>query len=80
MILYRYTDMRGGKVMESRLSYCLRESRTEAKLILADVCQKTGLSVSHLSDNERGAPQPSLATLQKLCQFYNVSASHLLGR
>lgn len=45
---------------------------------LQKVFQDTGVSVSFLSDIERGHTKPSLETLQKLASYYQVSYSDLL--
>lgn len=50
-----------------------------AKCTLLDVAQATGLSVSFLSDIERGRTNPSLETLTKLSDFYNVPVSDLMS-
>jgi transcriptional regulator with XRE-family HTH domain len=47
-------------------------------LTLIDVAKQTGLSVSFLSDLERGQTRPSLETLEKLSSFYKVSINELL--
>ena len=47
-------------------------------LTLSEVSDKTNLSVSFLSDVERGRAKPSLATLETLAKFYNVSISELV--
>ena len=45
---------------------------------LQDVFKGTDISVSFLSDMERGKTKPSLETLQKLANFYQVNLSDLL--
>jgi len=45
---------------------------------LQDVFEGTEISVSFLSDMERGKTKPSLETLQKLANFYKVNLSDLL--
>ena len=45
---------------------------------LQKVFEETGISVSFLSDMERGKTKPSLETLQKLANFYQVNLSDLL--
>jgi len=45
---------------------------------LQDVFGGTEISVSFLSDMERGKTKPSLETLQKLANFYQVNLSDLL--
>lgn len=50
----------------------LRCARQRARKNLTDVSQDTGISVSFLSDIERGRTMPSLETLMKLCDYYNL--------
>jgi len=45
---------------------------------LQQVFEGTEISVSFLSDMERGKTKPSLETLQKLANFYKVNLSDLL--
>ena len=45
---------------------------------LQEVFEGTEISVSFLSDMERGKTKPSLETLQKLATFYQVNLSDLL--
>ena len=47
---------------------------------LKDVSEKTGISVSYLSDIERGRTYPSLKTLIALCDFYQISIMHVFVR
>lgn len=56
----------------------LRELRQGAKMALLDVKKKTGISVSHLSDIERGRARPSLETLTALAQCYGISMVDLM--
>lgn len=50
----------------------LKWLRKMRELRLRDVAAATGLSISFLSDVERGRTPPSLATLQKLGQVYKT--------
>lgn len=50
----------------------LRLMRSVRGLTLADVATGTGLSVSYLSDLERGRTNPSIETLEKIATFYGV--------
>lgn len=56
----------------------LRWLRWERDLTLADLSSATGLSISYLSDMERGRTLPTLATLYKLAAAYDMTASDLL--
>ena len=56
----------------------LRELRKTYHYTLKDVKERTGLSISFLSDVERGQTKPSLDSLQKLAICYKVGTSDLL--
>jgi XRE family transcriptional regulator, regulator of sulfur utilization len=56
----------------------LREIRQQRVNTLLQVAEATKLSVSYLSDLERGRTQPSLETLQKLALHYEVTLTDLL--
>jgi len=56
----------------------LRRLRKSRRLTLANVGKETGLSVSFLSDVERGRTKPSLDTLEKLAACYGVSVNDIL--
>ena len=72
-------DKPGGERQPSELKHKqegiaqkLLELRREHGLTLAEVRQKTGLSVSFLSSLERGYSNASIATLQKLARLYET--------
>ena len=50
----------------------LRLMRARRRLRLSDVAQAVSLSAAYLSELERGAKQPSPATLAKLADYYNT--------
>ncbi|HNT73513.1 MAG TPA: helix-turn-helix transcriptional regulator [Anaerolineae bacterium] len=56
----------------------LRVIRKKKAYTLAEVGNQTGLSVSFLSDIERGRTQPSLDTLEKLSNCYQVPLNDML--
>lgn len=56
----------------------LRRLRKSRGLTLANVGKETDLSVSFLSDVERGRTKPSLDTLEKLAACYRVSVKDIL--
>lgn len=57
----------------------LKEVRSQRGLTLAQVKERTGLSVSYLSDLERARTQnPSLETIDKLATCYGMSTTDLL--
>lgn len=56
----------------------LRRLRRYRQFTLSVVSEQTGLSVSFLSDVERGRTKPSLDTLQKLADCYGVTMNDIL--
>ena len=60
------------------LSERLRRKRKKLELTLKDVNKLTGLSVSFLSEIERGKTNPSIDTIRKLANCYNVPVSDLV--
>ncbi|MCC6896906.1 MAG: helix-turn-helix domain-containing protein [Anaerolineae bacterium] len=61
-----------------RLKDKLRELRTGRDLTLKNLAETTGLSVSYLSDIERGRTNPSLKTVEALADALDVSVQTLL--
>ncbi|WP_213950551.1 helix-turn-helix domain-containing protein [Tepidanaerobacter syntrophicus] len=63
-------------MIESKIIRSLRQKRN---MTLEDLARQTGLSVSYLSEVERGKKQPSLETLEKISQALNISRDALLS-
>ena len=61
-----------------RLKDRVRELRTGQNLTLKNLAEATGLSVSYLSDVERGRTNPSLKTVDLLADALGVSVNSLL--
>lgn len=61
------------------LSDRLREVRRQTGKTLVEVAGATALSVSYLSDLERGRTNPSLETLNRLSSFYGLSTAAMLA-
>ncbi len=57
----------------------IRKLRKEMKWTLKDMSKRTGLSISFLSDIERGVSNPSFKKLKVLAEKLNVSICFLLG-
>lgn len=57
----------------------LRLLRKKHGKTLLDVSREIGISVSFLSDVERGRTRPSLDTLEKLAMLYEVHPSDLIS-
>ncbi|WP_366924791.1 helix-turn-helix domain-containing protein [Metallumcola ferriviriculae] len=56
----------------------IRELREERDYTLSDLAERAGLSISYLSEIERGAKRPSLKTLDKIAAALNVSRNVLV--
>lgn len=57
----------------------LRKQRRLRRVTLSDVSERTGLSVSFLSDIERNRTNPSLETLEKLADYFQLPVNQLLA-
>lgn len=60
------------------ISNNLRRARKISQMTLKDVKETTGLSISFLSDIERGRTNPSLETVYKLADCYEISVHDLI--
>lgn len=59
------------------LGSAIRSIRKERKLTQADVSQKTGLSITALSQIEKGDSQPQKQTLENICSALGVTKSYV---
>ena len=57
----------------------IRQLRSEQNLSLKELSEKSGVSLSMISQIERRNTDPTLTTLYKLCKGLDVSISTLLG-
>ncbi len=79
MIKYTYVqEFSREKRKGMKLGNELRRLRKSRRLTLAEVSEAIKLSVSFLSDVERGRTKPSLDTLEKLATYYKVSVNNIL--
>lgn len=60
-----------------KVSERLKSLRKQHGLKLREVSKKTGLSISYISDLERGRQNPSLETCQKLATVYKIGLSEM---
>jgi len=58
----------------------IRENRKERKLTLKELSQKTGISLSFLSDIERGRRKPSTENAIKIANSLSIDVSLLLPK
>ena len=57
------------------IGFVLKQARKARRLTLKDVSRETGISVSFLSDIERGETNPSIGTLETLTSYYSIELS-----
>lgn len=62
------------------LGHRLAELRNNKELTLKECAKNLGLNITTLSNYETGYREPSLETLTKIADFFNVSTDYLLGR
>ncbi len=67
------------KVKLVQLKDRLREIRQKRGVTLLQVAEAVKLSVSYLSDLERGRAKPSLDTLERLAVYYEMSVADLVS-
>jgi transcriptional regulator with XRE-family HTH domain len=67
-------------ISSENLSTRIVQLRKAAALKQSDVGNAVGLSLSAISDMERGKAQTTVKTLIALADFFNVSIDYLLGR
>lgn len=58
----------------------IKELRLAKGLTLKDMASSIGLTLMAYAHYEYGDRQPSVETIVKLCDFFEVSADYLLGR
>ncbi len=58
----------------------LKELRHEKAMTLKQVSSSLDMPLMTYANYEQGKRQPSLETLNLLCDFYDVSADYLIGR
>ena len=58
----------------------IKELRISNNLTLKAVADEIGLSLMAYAHYEHGDRQPSIETIIKLCDLFNVSADYLIGR
>lgn len=58
----------------------IRELRQSKSLNQEQLAEQIGLTKQAISQYERGERRPSMAVLESLCDFFNVSSDYLLGK
>ena len=64
--------------MSDTLGRRLRRLRDERGLILAEVSEASGVSISHINDLEHDRSAPSLATLVRLATAFDITTVEIL--
>ena len=57
----------------------LKDLRESKGLSQGELGKIIGFSTNAISYYETGAREPSIETIKKLCEFFNVSAGYLIG-
>lgn len=65
--------------MEKNIADKIRKLRLEKGLSQKEVAYLLGLSKNAFTNYELGIREPSLNTLKKICELFDVSADYLLG-
>ena len=65
--------------MDKDIGQAIKRIRSEMKLTLKEVAERTELSMSYLSLLERGLTSPTIINLQKICRVLNITMSGLLA-
>lgn len=58
----------------------LKFLRIAKKMTLREVAYGIGVSLMAYAHYEHGDREPSIETLRRLCDFFDVSADYLIGR
>lgn len=61
-----------------RIGERIRKARNERKMSQAELAEKANLSLSHISDIEKGKKQPKVLTLVHIAEALGVSTDSLL--
>lgn len=64
--------------MFDNVGWQLKKIRKQAGLTLTEVAEQVGISVSLLSNIERGLRSPTIICLQKICKALNITINELL--
>ncbi len=64
----------------SKIGYTIKSIRKSRKMTLKQLSEKTGLSVSYLSNLERNTCSPTLLNIQKICEVFGNSLGDMLER
>jgi len=57
----------------------LKDLREEKGFSQAQLGKELGLSQTTISQYERKTREPDIATIKKMCAFFNVTSDYLLG-
>jgi len=63
-----------------KLTERMKELRKERKLRQEDIAAELGIAITTYCRYELGMREPSVSLLEKMADYYDVSADYLLGR
>lgn len=66
--------------MEASWNEKLKFARLSRKLTIKQVAEAIEVNLRAYNYYEQGAREPSLDTLRRICDFFDISADYLLGR
>lgn len=58
----------------------IKEARESHKLSMTELAEKSGLTISAISQFESGERLPSLGSLDKIADAFQISVDYLMGR
>lgn len=61
------------------ISSVIKKHRERLDLTLAELSEQTGLSISFISDLERGRSNPSVDTVEKIANGFGISIAEMLS-
>lgn len=65
--------------MREALGAVIRDQRVESSRTLRELSRLSGVSISHISDIERGIKDPSSEMVEDLCDSLDISLQELLA-
>lgn len=79
IILYCFYILRRYILVIKDLGIAIRNLRSDNDMTLQELSDLTDLSVSYLSLLERGQSNPTISSIHKICNVFNVSMADLLN-
>jgi transcriptional regulator with XRE-family HTH domain len=73
------TNENHGNFANMVLAQNIKRLRTQSGLTQSQLAERIGISYPRISEIERQEGNPTLATIEKLANFFNVSSAFLLS-